>query len=205
MGSVRPTAPCPGRLLAPPCRACSLDDKGRILISNRQNRRRGRGGQRGPQGGRSDNRNRGNASQLLEKYKGLARDAQMSGDRVQAEYYLQFADHYFRVLEEIRLEQEKRQEKQQGKKGRQRDDHDRDHDDARDEDGDDEAAREDGKPERKPRRKPKAEQPDEGGEDKPQRKPRQRRKKDAGDEDAPSISADALPPAISADDEADAA
>lgn len=78
------------------------------LINNRQNgRRRGRGG--GPRspnapspGNRQDNRSRGNASQLHEKYKALARDAQLAGDRVQTEYYLQFADHYFRVLNETR-------------------------------------------------------------------------------------------------------
>ncbi|NNM77542.1 DUF4167 domain-containing protein [Sphingomonas sp. ID1715] len=80
------------------------------MINNRQNgRRRGRGGQR-PQGNpgqpgggsRIDNRARGNAQQLHEKYKNLARDAQMAGDRVTTEYYLQFADHYFRVLSESR-------------------------------------------------------------------------------------------------------
>jgi hypothetical protein len=32
----------------------------------------------------------------------MARDAQLAGDRVQTEYYLQFADHYFRVLSETR-------------------------------------------------------------------------------------------------------
>jgi hypothetical protein len=78
------------------------------LINNRQGgRRRGRGGQRGQNlggqpGNRQDNRQRGNAAQLLEKYKSMARDAQLSGDRVQTEYYLQFADHYFRVLSESR-------------------------------------------------------------------------------------------------------
>jgi hypothetical protein len=75
------------------------------LINNRQGgRRRGRGGQRNPNlgGNRQDNRQRGNAAQLLEKYKNMARDAQLAGDRVQAEYYLQFADHYFRVLGENR-------------------------------------------------------------------------------------------------------
>lgn len=82
------------------------------LINNRQQsgRRRGRGGQRqnggggrGPEmGNRIDNRARGNAPQLLEKYKTLARDAQQAGDRVLAEYYLQFADHYFRVIAENR-------------------------------------------------------------------------------------------------------
>jgi len=91
-----------------------------ILINNRQQsgRRRGRGGQRqnnnsgggngrGPESGnRIDNRARGNAAQLLEKYKTLARDAQQSGDRVLTEYYLQFADHYFRVLSETRARYE---------------------------------------------------------------------------------------------------
>jgi hypothetical protein len=81
------------------------------LINNRQNgRRRGRGGTRPPngtnsgpeRGNRLDNRARGNANQLHEKYKTLARDAQMQGDRVMTEYYLQFADHYFRVLSESR-------------------------------------------------------------------------------------------------------
>jgi hypothetical protein len=75
------------------------------LINNRQGgRRRGRGGQRGqsPGGNRQDNRQRGNATQLLEKYKNMARDAQLSGDRVQGEYFLQYAEHYFRVLGENR-------------------------------------------------------------------------------------------------------
>lgn len=85
------------------------------MINQRQNgRRRGRGGQRqnggggrGPEmGNRIDNRARGNAAQLLEKYKTLARDAQQAGDRVLAEYYLQFADHYFRVLAESRARYE---------------------------------------------------------------------------------------------------
>ena len=74
-------------------------------MNNRQaGRRRGRGGQRSQgnpnSGSRIDNRQRGNANQLYEKYKNLARDAQMQGDRVNTEYYLQFADHYFRVLNE---------------------------------------------------------------------------------------------------------
>lgn len=73
------------------------------LNNNRgNNRRRGRGNNR-PQGGgnqlnRIDSRARGNAPQLLEKFKKLAQDAAMNGDRVQAEYYYQFADHYFRVI-----------------------------------------------------------------------------------------------------------
>ena len=63
----------------------------------------------GNAGNRPDNRQRGNAAQLLEKYKTLARDAQLAGDRVQTEYYLQYADHYFRVLEENRSRYEEQQ------------------------------------------------------------------------------------------------
>jgi Domain of unknown function (DUF4167) len=74
----------------------------------------------GNAGNRPDNRQRGNAAQLLEKYKTLARDAQLAGDRVQTEYYLQYADHYFRVLEENRS----RFEEQQAQRRPRRDDED---------------------------------------------------------------------------------
>jgi hypothetical protein len=72
------------------------------LNNNRNNNRRrgrnnrGQGG--GSQGNRIDSRARGNAPQMLEKYKKMAHDASLNGDRVQTEYYLQFADHYFRVI-----------------------------------------------------------------------------------------------------------
>lgn len=87
-----------------------------MIRNNNQNRRR-RGGNNnnGPRpqqmgagnnyGNRLDNRQRGNASQLLEKYRALARDAQQAGDRVTAEYYLQYADHYYRVLGDYRDKQ----------------------------------------------------------------------------------------------------
>ena len=92
------------------------------MINNRQAGRRNRGrnnngrpngGNRGggDNGNRIDNRARGNAVQLLEKYKNMARDAQMVGDRVNAEYYLQFADHYFRVLADNRARQEEQQQR----------------------------------------------------------------------------------------------
>ena len=93
------------------------------MINNRQaGRRRGRGGNNnGPRqggqqgnGSRIDSRARGNATQLYEKYKNMAADAQRSGDRVTTEYYLQFADHYFRVLSE----QRGRFEEQQPRRGR---------------------------------------------------------------------------------------
>jgi hypothetical protein len=76
--------------------------------SNNNNRRRGRsnrpgGGNGGQQLNRVDSRARGNAPQMLEKYRKLAHDAHLNGDRVQAEYYLQFADHYFRVVADSRV------------------------------------------------------------------------------------------------------
>lgn len=85
--------------------------------NNRNNRRRGRGnrnqGGNGSQLNRIDSRARGNAPQMLDKYKKLAQDAQHNGDRVQMEYYLQFADHYFRVIADNKA----RQDEQRGGNG----------------------------------------------------------------------------------------
>lgn len=80
------------------------------------NRRRGRGNNRqqggsGQQVNRIDSRARGNAPQLLEKYRKLAHDAHLNGDRVTEEYYLQFADHYFRVLADQRTRQEEQRQR----------------------------------------------------------------------------------------------
>ena len=89
------------------------------------NRQRSRGGRNGGGGGnhnqhkqqhnhnpnRPPNRNqifdssgpdvrvRGNAHQVFDKYQALAREAASSGDRIQAEAYWQYADHYFRVIQ----------------------------------------------------------------------------------------------------------
>ncbi len=81
------------------------------LNNNRgnNNRRRGRGNNRqqgGQQLNRIDSRARGNAQQMLDKYRKLAHDAHLNGDRVQEEYFLQFADHYFRVLADQRQRQD---------------------------------------------------------------------------------------------------
>src|SRR5690348_10945294 len=43
----------------------------------------------------------------------MARDSQLAGDRVQTEYYLQFADHYFRVLSESRARFEEQNPRRQ--------------------------------------------------------------------------------------------
>jgi hypothetical protein len=48
-----------------------------------------------------DLRIRGTAQQLFEKYLQLGRDATGSGDRVLAESYFQYAEHYFRILNAI--------------------------------------------------------------------------------------------------------
>ncbi|MEO7504023.1 MAG: DUF4167 domain-containing protein [Sphingomicrobium sp.] len=187
------------------------------MINNRQGgRRRGRGGQR-PQGapGNSgnnarDNRQRGNAAQLLEKYKSMARDAQLAGDRVLTEYYLQFADHYFRVLEEGRSRFDDQQPQQQ--RGRGRDDEDDDDGDDYDADmGDD-----DGEPQQQqsqqqpPRQQPQQQQqrprPDRN-DDRPDR-PRRDRAANGRDErpadNDQRIAAAVLPPAIGADSDDDA-
>ncbi|MGZ8359103.1 MAG: DUF4167 domain-containing protein [Allosphingosinicella sp.] len=181
------------------------------LISNRQGgRRRGRGGGSGRApnlstggGNRQDNRQRGNAAQLLEKYKGLARDMQMQGDRVQTETYLQFADHYFRVLNESRARFDE-QRPQRGESGFDSgyDDEDQDESDGGREDRDEPESRE---PEtrREPRREASRDGNREGNGELRQRRPRARRDEgdfgnsDEGDRDE-RIAADILPPAISA-------
>lgn len=48
-----------------------------------------------------DVRIRGNAFQINEKYLALARDAAAAGDRVLAESYLQHAEHYQRLINEL--------------------------------------------------------------------------------------------------------
>ena len=200
------------------------------MINNRQGgRRRGRGGQRPqnlggrPDGNRQDNRQRGNAAQLLEKYKSMARDAQLGGDRVQAEYYLQFADHYFRVLGESRS----RFEDQRRQRGDDGDDEDSDEEmaeagdelDGRDGDGGDEDQRYERseRPVRQDRgdRPERAERGDrpERSRDRPERSERPRRyaRDDRNGEETPpvngsggnfaeSIALDVLPPAIGRDE-----
>jgi hypothetical protein len=121
-------------------------------MRNGQGRRRNRGprpqqgtgtGQppRPEQNTRMDARVRGNAHQLLEKYRNMARDATLAGDRITAEYYLQYADHYYRVLNENRPRAE------EGRQRQSRDWQDRDDQDLDEEDGETRAA----EPAREPR------------------------------------------------------
>ena len=180
------------------------------MINNRQGgRRRGRGGQGGRNlgggqpGNRQDNRQRGNAAQLLEKYKSMARDAQLSGDRVQTEYYLQYAEHYFRVLGENRA----RFEEQNPRRSR---DDDQDEDEGEEELAEageevsaDERTERSDRPERayrnerfdRPNRQPR----DERSADDEDRGPR-RPRSNGGDD---SLPLDVLPPAIGREPQAD--
>ena len=46
-------------------------------------------------------RSKGNITQQYYKYLKLAKEASSSGDRIQAEYYYQFTDHYSRLIIEL--------------------------------------------------------------------------------------------------------
>src|SRR6056297_3711104 len=56
---------------------------------------------------------RGTPQQIIDKYNQLARDAQLSGDRVLAENFQQHAEHYLRLLSTGQKEQEQRREEQE--------------------------------------------------------------------------------------------
>ena len=56
---------------------------------------------------------RGTPQQIIEKYNQLARDAQLSNDRVATENFQQHAEHYLRLLGEAQREQEARREQQE--------------------------------------------------------------------------------------------
>ena len=66
--------------------------------SRNNNSRRNNGSQKmNPYENNKENKIKGNAIQVHEKYQSLARDAITSGDIIKAEYYFQHAEHYHRV------------------------------------------------------------------------------------------------------------
>jgi hypothetical protein len=71
---------------------------GRRFSNHRNNNNSNRSG---ANDGQNIARQKHHATQMREKYSGMARDAQMNGDVVDMEYYLQHVDHYMRVLTEI--------------------------------------------------------------------------------------------------------
>lgn len=60
-------------------------------------------------------RNKGNVSQQYNKYLKLAKESSRSGDRVQAEYYYQFTDHYFRLMVELGISVEENNQSEEVK------------------------------------------------------------------------------------------
>ena len=56
---------------------------------------------------------RGTPQQIIEKYQLLARDAQLSNDRVAYENFLQHAEHYTRMLGEAQREAQREAEQRQ--------------------------------------------------------------------------------------------
>lgn len=66
---------------------------------------------------------RGTPQQIIEKYNQLARDAQLSNDRVAAENFQQHAEHYTRLLgaaqKEIEAQREQQEREQQERRDRQ--------------------------------------------------------------------------------------
>ena len=49
---------------------------------------------------KTPSRNNQNAPKLIEKYNDLAREASSNGDKILSESYLQYADHFMRILNE---------------------------------------------------------------------------------------------------------
>ena len=56
---------------------------------------------------------RGTPQQIIEKYTQLHRDAQLSGDRVNAENFAQHAEHYTRILAEAQRDVDRVREEQE--------------------------------------------------------------------------------------------
>jgi hypothetical protein len=56
---------------------------------------------------------RGTPQQIIDKYNQLARDAQLSGDRVATENFQQHAEHYLRLLSAAQKDQDARREEQE--------------------------------------------------------------------------------------------
>ena len=96
---------------------------------NNQNGKRSRGRGRRPNGFNQPNVNRnttfesngpegklrGNAQQLYEKYTVLAQDANSSSERISAEAFSQFADHYYRLHQTILAAMEQKRNSQESK------------------------------------------------------------------------------------------
>ena len=170
--------------------------------NNRPQSNRGGGSDRE---NRIDSRARGNAVQMLDKFKKMAQDAQVNGDRVQAEYYHQFADHYFRVNADTIARREEQRIAREEPRG---DNRGNGHDDSNDDDADNHRSRSQQSQPSRQQRDDRNDREDMAGNDEPeQKKPvrsrRPRKVETASDQNGESNGLDAsvLPPAISSSTE----
>lgn len=77
------------------------NNNGGKMRHGRRFQHRGGNNRGGQNDGQNIARQKHHATQMREKFSNLAKDAQMNGDHVDMEYYLQHVDHYVRVLTEI--------------------------------------------------------------------------------------------------------
>lgn len=78
---------------------------------------------------------RGTPQQIIDKYLTLARDAQLSNDRVAEQSFLQHAEHYTRMLSEAQREMAERQAQHQQNQQNQQNNHQNRHNNGDDRDG----------------------------------------------------------------------
>ena len=87
------------------------NNKNRMRGRNNNNARKGSGSRsQSYESNGPDVKVRGNAQQVVEKYLTLARDATLSGDRIDAESYYQFAEHYYRIMTANAVNEQQRQQ-----------------------------------------------------------------------------------------------
>ncbi|WP_375227918.1 DUF4167 domain-containing protein [Roseobacter sp. S98] len=114
---------------------------------------------------------RGTPQQIIEKYNQLARDAQLSNDRVAAENFQQHAEHYTRMLSEAQREIEARREEQERQNRERQAERDRE----RAERQEREAQQQQNQPDQQPQGGDSSEDGDSNLVETPESKPRQRR------------------------------
>ncbi|MBJ3761708.1 DUF4167 domain-containing protein [Maribius pontilimi] len=149
---------------------------------NKNNRNRPSGGSiinrvfdsSGPEG-----KVRGTPQQIIDKYNQLTRDAQLSGDRVNAENFAQHAEHYTRMLAEAQreIDQKREQQEQQNQPRQQQNNDPRQQNEPRGDDGGQQGGNQpSGDAQQGGGDQPQPAQADGGASNEQPRKPRNRRK-----------------------------
>lgn len=91
----------------------SSQKSGRSRGKNNRNRNAGHSLNRVYESAGPEGKVRGTPQQVIDKYLSLARDAQLSGDRVTGENFLQHAEHYARILISVQEGNERRDQQPQ--------------------------------------------------------------------------------------------